>query len=45
MSKVKRKTQSQHLSDARAAKGKDFSPTWDGCDEWDGGDGWDGCDG
>ncbi len=35
MSKVKRKTQSQHLSDARAAKGKDFSPTWDGCDEWD----------
>ena len=35
MSKVKRKTQSQHLSEARAAKGKDFSPKWDGCEEWD----------
>ena len=35
VSTLKRKTQSQHLNEARAAKGKDLSPRWDGCDEWD----------
>lgn len=35
MSTVKRKTQNDHLIEARAAKGKDLSPKWDGCDEWD----------
>ena len=28
-------TKAKHLADARAAKGKDFSPKWDGADTWD----------
>jgi len=28
MSTVKRKTQNDHLTEARAAKGKDLSPKW-----------------
>lgn len=35
MDTVKRKTQNKHLNEARAAKGKDLTPSWDGCDEWD----------
>jgi hypothetical protein len=29
------KTKAQHLATARAAKGRDFSPKWDGADAWD----------
>jgi len=29
------KTKAQHLATARAAKGRDFSPKWDGCETWD----------
>ena len=29
------KTKADHLAVARASKGKDFSPKWDGCETWD----------
>ena len=29
------KTKAQHLATARASKGRDFSPKWDGADAWD----------
>ena len=32
---VKSKGSSKHLVAARAAKGKDFSPKWEGCESWD----------
>lgn len=32
---VKSKGSSKHLVAARAAKGKDFSPKWEGCETWD----------
>ena len=28
-------TKAKHLADARASKGRDFSPKWDGADTWD----------
>ena len=28
------KTKAQHLATARAAKGRDLSPKWDGSDAW-----------
>lgn len=29
------KTKAQHLAAARASKGRDLSPKWDGCETWD----------
>ena len=28
-------TKAKHLADARASKGRDFSPKWDGHEAWD----------
>lgn len=29
------KTKADHLAAARASKGRDLSPKWEGCDAWD----------